>query len=142
MTSPSAQPPKLDRLLSDPTRLTIMSVLCAAEWCDFAFLRDAVSLSDSALSKQLATLRKEEYVEQRRTYIGRVPKTTVQATDQGRHRFLVHVEALQMIVDRTPRPADSASAVPEVAGDPHPAGGPSGKTRRFGAGPEPGLSQG
>jgi DNA-binding transcriptional ArsR family regulator len=101
MTSP---PPALDRLLSDPTRLAIMSVLCAAEWCDFAFLRDAVSLSDSALSKQLATLKKDGYVEQRRTYLGRVPKTTVQAADQGRQRFLDHVEALRAIVERTPRP--------------------------------------
>jgi DNA-binding transcriptional ArsR family regulator len=106
MTSPppSGQTPGLDRLLSDPTRLTIMSVLCAVDWCDFAFLRDAVSLSDSALSKQLATLKKDGHVEQRRTYRGRVPKTTVRATDQGRHRFLGHVEALQMIVERTRRP--------------------------------------
>ncbi|MFJ9787318.1 transcriptional regulator [Amycolatopsis sp. NPDC101161] len=77
----------LDRLLSDPTRLAIMSVLCAAQWCDFAFLRDAVSLSDSALSKQLATLEKDGYVEQRRTYVGRVPKTSVQASSEGRQPF-------------------------------------------------------
>ena len=138
MTSPPDRTPELDRLLSDPTRLAIMSVLCAVEWCEFAFLRDGVSLSDSALSKQLATLRKEDYVEQRREYLGRVPKTTVRATDQGRHRFLGHVEALQMILDRTPRAA--GPAVPE--GDPHPAGRPPGNTQRFGAGPEPGLSQG
>ncbi len=106
MTSPppAGPEPALDRLLSEPTRLAIMSVLCAAEWCDFAFLRDEVSLSDSALSKQLATLRKDGYVEQRRTYLGRVPKTTVQATDEGRHRFLGHVRALQAIVERGPRP--------------------------------------
>lgn len=106
MTSPppSGRTPGLDRLLSDPTRLAIMSVVCSVEWCDFAFLRDAVSLSDSALSKQLATLKKDGYVEQRRTYLGRVPKTTVRATDEGRHRFLGHVEALQLIVERTPRP--------------------------------------
>ena len=105
MTSPPPGPtPGLDRLLSDPTRLAIMSVLCAVEWCDFAFVRDSVSLSDSALSKQLATLKKDEYVEQRRTYLGRVPKTTVRATDAGRQRFLEHVEALQRIVERTSRP--------------------------------------
>ncbi|GLY83484.1 transcriptional regulator [Actinoallomurus iriomotensis] len=100
MTSPSGGTPGLDRLLSDPTRLAIMSVLCAAEWCDFAFLRDEVSLSDSALSKQLATLRKDGYAEQRRTYLGRVPKTTVRATGQGRDRFVEHVEALRLIVER------------------------------------------
>ena len=92
--------PEVDRLLSDPTRLAIMSVLCAAEWCEFAVLRDQVSLSDSALSKQLSTLKKSDYVDQHRAYLGRVPKTTVRATDLGRHLFLGHVEALQQIVER------------------------------------------
>lgn len=92
--------PELDRLLSDPTRLAIMSVLSAAQWCDFAFLRDAVALSDSALSKQLATLRKDNYIDQQRTYSGRVPKTTVCATDYGLERLRVHAEALHAIVDR------------------------------------------
>lgn len=82
-----------------------MSVLCAVDWCDFAFLRDAVSLSDSALSKQLATLKGNGDIEQQRTYLGRVPKTTVRATGEGRRRFLEHVEALRMIVELAPRPA-------------------------------------
>lgn len=104
MTTP---PPELDRLLSDPTRLAAMSVLCTVDWCDFAFLRDAVSLSDSALSKQLATLKGSGYVEQQRTYLGRVPKTRVRATGEGRQRFLGHVEALRDIVERTSRPQRS-----------------------------------
>ncbi|MFI6077165.1 transcriptional regulator [Actinoplanes sp. NPDC051343] len=65
---------ELNGPLSDPTRLAIMSVLCAVDWCDFAFLRDEVSLSDSALSKQLTTLKNDGQIEQRRTYLGRVPK--------------------------------------------------------------------
>ena len=100
MPESAAPPPGLDRLLSDPTRLAIMSVLGAADWCDFAFLRDAVSLSDSALSKQLATLKKDGLIEQRRTYFGRVPKTTVRASEPGLRRFHAHVVALQAIVDR------------------------------------------
>ena len=92
----------LDRLLSDPTRLAVMSVVCAVEWCDFAFLREQVSLSDSALSKQLTTLKNDGQVEQRRTYTGRVPKTTVRATAEGHRRFRGHVEALRMIAERFP----------------------------------------
>jgi DNA-binding transcriptional ArsR family regulator len=108
-TPPPGRTPGLDRLLSDSTRLAIMAVLCAVDWCEFAFLRDEVSLSDSALSKQLATLKNNEYVQQRRTYSGRVPKTTVRATDEGRRRFLGHVEALRAIAERTPRPAPEES---------------------------------
>jgi DNA-binding transcriptional ArsR family regulator len=101
---PSDRPPELDRLLSDPTRLAIMSVLCATQWCDFGFLRDAVTLSDSALSKQLTNLKADGKIEQRRTYLGRVPKTTVQATDEGRQQFLRHVQALRQIVEQAPVP--------------------------------------
>ncbi|MFG1928731.1 winged helix-turn-helix domain-containing protein [Cryptosporangium sp. NPDC048952] len=101
VSSPSDRSnPGIDRLLSDPTRLAIMSVLDTVDWCDFAFLRDAVSLSDSALSKQLTTLKKNGDVEQQRTYLGRVPKTTVRATAAGRQRFLDHVRALRAIVER------------------------------------------
>jgi len=107
-TLPPGGTPGLDRLLSDPTRLAIMSVLCAADWCDFAFLRDSVALSDSALSKQLATLKAHGNVEQRRAYLGRVPRTTVRATEAGRRRFLTHVEALRAIVDRTPPPTSGS----------------------------------
>lgn len=112
MTSapPPGQTPGLDRLLSDPTRLAVMSVLCSVDWCDFAFLRDMSSLSDSALSKQLTTLKSNGYLEQRRTYLGRVPKTSVRATDDGRRRFLGHVEALRAIVERTPHPQSDQHA--------------------------------
>lgn len=96
--------------MSDPTRLAIMSVLSAVDWCDFAFLRDQVSLSDSALSKQLATLKNAGYVEQQRTYLGRVPKTTVRASDEGRRLFVRHVEALRAIVEQVPRPAPDRRA--------------------------------
>jgi DNA-binding transcriptional ArsR family regulator len=137
MTSPSGREPELDRLLSDPTRLVIMSVLCATEWCSFPFLRDAVSLSDSALSKQLATLRRDGYVEQQRTYSGRVPKTTVRATDEGRQRFIGHVEALQMIVERAPRPQPGVSPHRHAASDP-----PSDNAHRRGTNLKPDLSEG
>ena len=105
---------ELDRLLSDPTRLAIMAVLAAVDWCDFAFLRDEVRLSDSALSKQLTTLKNDGQVEQSRTYLGRVPKTRVRATEQGRARFAAHAEALQQIIARGAQQA-SAQETPRTA---------------------------
>ncbi len=113
MTDPA---PELDRLLSDPTRLTIMAVLGATSWCSFAFLRESTALSDSALSKQLTTLRTSEFIEMKRTYTGRLHKTTVCATEHGRHRFLGHVTALQALVDRArqPRPSGQDTVSPSA----------------------------
>lgn len=87
-----------------------MSVVCSVQWCAFAFLREQVSLSDSALSKQLTTLKNDGQIEQRRTYTGRVPKTTVRATAEGRSRFRGHVEALRMIAERFPDPEPTEPA--------------------------------
>jgi DNA-binding transcriptional ArsR family regulator len=47
---------RFDELIHAPTRLAIVSLLAAAQWADFKYIRDELSLSDSALSKQLSTL--------------------------------------------------------------------------------------
>ncbi|MGW1051344.1 hypothetical protein [Streptomyces sp. NPDC002521] len=36
--------------------MTIVFLVSATTWCEFAFVRDHTRLSDSALSKQLTTL--------------------------------------------------------------------------------------
>jgi DNA-binding transcriptional ArsR family regulator len=92
--------PKFDELVHAPTRLSIVSLLAAAEWADFKFLRDTVGMSDSALSKQLTTLEDAGYVEIRKHFVGKRPRTSARLTDVGRTAFDGHVAALQEIVAR------------------------------------------
>lgn len=89
----------LDPLLLDPTRLGIVSLLGSAEWCEFGFVRDSVHLTDPALSKQVATLSGAGYVEVRKGYVGKTPRTWLRATTAGRTRLALHLAALQAIVD-------------------------------------------
>jgi DNA-binding transcriptional ArsR family regulator len=51
-----------DELIHPATRLSIVALLAAADWAEFAFVRDQLGLSDSALSKQLSTLEEAGYV--------------------------------------------------------------------------------
>lgn len=92
--------PKFDELIHAPTRLAIVSLLAASEWADFKFLRDTVGLSDSALSKQLTTLEGAGYVEIRKGFVGKRPRTSVALTVVGRAAFQQHVAALQQIVSQ------------------------------------------
>lgn len=92
--------PRFDELIHAPTRLAIVSLLAASEWADFAFIRDSVGLSDSALSKQLATLEDAGYVEIRKSFVGKRPRTSAALTAAGRAAFDGHVAALQEIVSR------------------------------------------
>jgi DNA-binding transcriptional ArsR family regulator len=92
--------PRFDELIHAPTRLSIVSLLAATEWADFKFIRDSVGLSDSALSKQLTTLEDAGYVEIRKSFIGKRPRTSARLNSVGRAAFERHVAALQEIVAR------------------------------------------
>jgi DNA-binding transcriptional ArsR family regulator len=91
---------KFDELIHAPTRLSIVSLLAAADWAEFAFVRDSVGLSDSALSKQLTTLEEVGYVQIRKSFVGKRPRTSARLTRLGRTAFGQHVAALQEIVAR------------------------------------------
>ena len=54
---------RFDELIHPTTRLSLVALLAAADWAEFAFLRDQLDLSDSALSKQLSTLEEAGYVQ-------------------------------------------------------------------------------
>jgi DNA-binding transcriptional ArsR family regulator len=92
---------RFDELIHAPTRLGIVSLLAATEWADFKFIRDELGLSDSALSKQLTALEAAGYVEIRKSFVGKRPRTAARLSKSGRTAFLMHVEALQQIIDRS-----------------------------------------
>ncbi|WP_181766902.1 winged helix-turn-helix domain-containing protein [Streptomyces albidus (ex Kaewkla and Franco 2022)] len=110
----------IDPLFVDPTRLSIMSLLAASRWAEFAFVRDTVGLSDSALSKQISKLQDRAYIEVERGYVGKRPRTWVRIGDAGRLALEGHVAALQNIV------ADSRHAAEAHGADAEGAEAPSG----------------
>jgi len=95
------KPARFDELIHAPTRLAIVSLLAAADWADFKFIRDEVGLSDSALSKQLTTLEEAGYVEIRKAFVGKRPRTSARLSKAGKSAFDLHVAALQQIIDRS-----------------------------------------
>jgi len=101
VSTPQPSGAQFDELIHPPTRLAIVALLAATEWADFKFIRDEVKLSDSALSKQLATLEGVGYVEIRKGFVGKRPRTSAKLTKAGRAAFVAHVAALQEIVRRS-----------------------------------------
>ncbi len=88
-----------DELIHPQTRLTIVALLAAADWAEFAFVRDRLGLSDSALSKQFTTLEEAGYVTIERQLSERRRRVRVRLTPEGRRAFDGHVAALRQIVD-------------------------------------------
>jgi DNA-binding MarR family transcriptional regulator len=92
---------RFNELIHAPTRLAIVSLLAASQWADFRFIRDELTLSDSALSKQLTTLETVGYVEIRKGFVGKRPRTWAKLSRSGRRAFEQHVAALQEMVARS-----------------------------------------
>jgi DNA-binding MarR family transcriptional regulator len=88
-----------DELIHPATRLSIVALLAAADWADFAFIRDELGLSDSALSKQLSTLEEAGYVVIERPVSDRRRRVRTRLTPLGRKRFTAHVVALRGIIE-------------------------------------------
>jgi DNA-binding MarR family transcriptional regulator len=95
---------RFDELIHPATRLSIVALLATADWAEFAFIRDQLGLSDSALSKQLATLEEAGYVTIERPLSERRRRVRARLTPLGRRPFAGHVAALRGII---------ANAIPE-----------------------------
>ncbi|WP_030452849.1 winged helix-turn-helix domain-containing protein [Herbidospora cretacea] len=89
----------LDEVIHSPVRMSIVAVLAAAGEVEFAFVRDAVEVTDPTLSKQVTTLEKAGYVEVVKGYLGRRPRTWLKLTPEGRAAFTRHLAALKAIAD-------------------------------------------
>jgi DNA-binding MarR family transcriptional regulator len=89
---------RFDELIHPSTRLSLMATLAAADWAEFAFLKDRLGLSDSALSKQLTTLEEAGYIATERRLSGTRRKVRARLTDTGRTAFEGHIAALQAII--------------------------------------------
>ena len=89
---------RFDELIHPGTRLSIVALLTSADWIDFAFVRDRLGLSDSALSKQFATLEQAGYLTIERPVTNRRRRVRVRLTDTGRRAFDGHVAALRTVV--------------------------------------------
>ncbi|MDX1889107.1 transcriptional regulator [Mycolicibacterium sp. 050158] len=97
--------PRFDELIHPSTRLTLVASLAAVDWAEFGYLKEALKLSDSALSKQLSTLEQAGYVGTERRLEASRRKVYARLTDVGREAFAGHVAALRAIVDGVTGPA-------------------------------------
>ena len=101
---------QLDEVIHAPVRFAVMATLAPAEEAEFGFVRDGVQVSDSVLSKTVAALEKAGYVEVRKGYVGKRPRTWLRLSRQGRTAFAAHVAALRAIADGALPPAGAGPA--------------------------------
>lgn len=88
---------ELDRVIHERMRLGIVSALAVNEALSFKELKALLRASDGNLSVHARRLEDAGYVECRKSFEGRVPKTEYRLSPAGRRaleRYLQHMEAL------------------------------------------------
>jgi DNA-binding MarR family transcriptional regulator len=90
---------QLDDEIHAPVRLSIVAALEGVDEVAFSRLRDAIEVSDSVLSKHLKRLEDAGYVQVRKGYVGKRPRTWVSLTRSGRRAYRSHLRALWAIAD-------------------------------------------
>ena len=98
---------RLDPVIHYPVRLSIMACLAPVAEAEFGFVRDTVEVSPPTLSKQITVLEDVGYVQVRKGYVGKRPRTWLALTDAGRRALTGHLSALRSIADQvttTPEP--------------------------------------
>src|SRR3712207_9566266 len=81
---------QLDRLIHEPARLAILTVLSSVKDADFTFLQRTTGLTKGNLSSHLAKLEAGGLVEITKRFIRKKPNTSVALTSDGRERIARH----------------------------------------------------
>jgi DNA-binding MarR family transcriptional regulator len=93
---------EIDRLVHEPARMMIMAYLYVVESADFLFLRNQTGLTGGNLSSHLSKLEEAGYVEVKKEFVGKIPRTLLRLTEKGRSAFRIYRESMKQIFDELP----------------------------------------
>ena len=89
----------LDKILVNPIRLMIVSVLMKVENCDFNYLKKITKTTQGNLSIQLKKLKESGYISIHKSFENNYPKTSCSITKTGVKAFEGHFENLKNYQD-------------------------------------------
>lgn len=95
--SPDSDEWAFDRLIHEPARLAIMTVLSSVDAADFVFLARITGLTNGNLSSHLTRLEDAGLVRIEKRFVRKKPNTSVELTTQGRTRVATHWDQLDRL---------------------------------------------
>jgi DNA-binding MarR family transcriptional regulator len=89
----------IDRIIHEPARLMILSLLYVVESGDFTFLMRQTGLTWGNLSSHMSKLEAAGYIEVEKEFVDRKPRTMLRLTDEGRAAFQEYVQSMKQVFD-------------------------------------------
>lgn len=92
---------EIDRLIHEPARLLIVTILSTVESADFLFLQRETELTKGNLSAHLSKLEEAGYVNIEKTFKGKLPLTVCKLTKDGQKAFNAYRLQMQNFIAKT-----------------------------------------
>ncbi len=89
----------LNKDFENRIRLGIMSILVVNEWVEFNSVKSLLDLTDGNLASHVSSLEKTGYLEVKKEFVGKKPRTTYRVTAAGRIAFEDHLNALEKLLN-------------------------------------------
>jgi DNA-binding MarR family transcriptional regulator len=92
---------ELDRLIHEPARLLIVTILSTVASADFLFLQRETGLTNGNLSAHLSRLEEAGYVKIEKTFKGKLPLTVGKLTTSGKKALTQYRQQMQDFMRKT-----------------------------------------
>lgn len=92
---------ELDRVIHEPARLLLVTILSTVESADFLFLQKEAGLTKGNLSAHLSKLEEAGYVEIKKTFKGKFPLTVCKLTKNGLKAFTAYRAQMTKVINGT-----------------------------------------
>lgn len=89
---------KLNKDFESRVRLGIMSILMVNDWVDFTEMKSLLDITDGNLASHSSALEKGEYIEVKKEFVGKKPKTSYRVTNKGSVTFEQHLKSLEKLL--------------------------------------------
>lgn len=90
----------LNKEFESRVRLGIMSILMVNDWVDFTEMKTNLEITDGNLASHSTALEKSGYIEIKKEFVGKKPKTSYRVTLNGRDAFTEHINALEKLIGK------------------------------------------
>ena len=91
---------KIDPAIHAPARLMILAYLGAVVSADFTFLLNQTGLTRGNLSTHIGRLEEEGYIEVKKEFVDRIPRTLYKLTSSGRKAIQQYRENMSRVIDQ------------------------------------------
>jgi len=91
---------EIDKIVHEPSRLMILSLLYVVESADFLFMMRQTGMTWGNLSSHMTKLERAGYIKVEKEFLERKPHTVLMMTDEGRKAFEEYRQRMKDILEK------------------------------------------